>query len=399
MLFCEPVSSFQSYWEDIWREEAHTLSRSTRTKGFYSRHWPGNIRPRIETSFAPRLSSTPPTDYPTTRLQFGWTRLGKSCRSGESASSNVVSPDSKSNPGEDDLLAFPPRIVIAVKALACQLPSESGLPLSRYSIPELKREAIRRGLVASIGETTLWRWLDEDAIRPWCHRSWIFPRDPKFEEKAGLVLDLYEGIWEGRPLTNSDFVISTDEKTSIQARRRIHATLPPSPGVPMRVEHEYARKGAWAYLAAWDVRRAKIFGRCERKTGIVPFERLVAQVMRQEPYRSAKRVFWIMDNGSSHRGAKSVERLCSRWPTIIPVHTPVHASWLNQVEIYFSVLQRKVLTPNDFASLEMLRDCLFRFQKHYDRVAQPFKWKFTRKDLAGLMLRLKPHGNKLHKAA
>ncbi len=113
----------------------------------------------------------------------------------------------------------------------------------------------------------MWRWLDEDAIRPWCHRSWIFPRDPEFEQKAGRILDLYEGVWEGRPLTTSDFVISTDEKTSIQARRRIHATRPPEPGEPMRVEHEYERKGAWAYLAAWDVRRAKIFGRCEPKDG------------------------------------------------------------------------------------------------------------------------------------
>jgi len=295
--------------------------------------------------------------------------------------------------------AFPPRVVIAVKALACELPSGAGLPLSRYSIPDLKREVLRRGLVASIGETTLWRWLDEDAIRPWCHRSWIFPRDPEFEPKAARILDLYEGVWEGGPLTPRDFVISTDEKTSIQARRRIHATRPPRPGEPMRVEHEYERKGAWAYLAAWDVRRAKIFGRCEPKTGIAPFGRLVAQVMRQEPYRSARRVFWIMDNGSSHRGAQGDERLCHRWPTLIPVHTPIHASWLNQVEIYFSVVQRKVLTPNDLASLWRLRDRLLGFQKHYEQVAQPFQWKFTRKDLAGLLLKLQEYGRKTDKAA
>jgi len=299
----------------------------------------------------------------------------------------------------DGLPGFPPRVVVAVKALACELPCEAGLPLSRYSIPDLKREVLRRGLVASIGETTLWRWLDEDAIRPWCHRSWIFPRDPEFEPKAARILDLYAGVWEGRPLAATDFVISTDEKTSIQARRRIHATRPPEPGEPMRVEHEYQRKGAWAYLAAWDVRRAKVFGRCERKTGIAPFERLAAQVMRQEPYRSARRVFWIMDNGSSHRGVKSNERLRRRWPTIIPVHTPVHASWLNQVEIYFSVVQRKVLTPNDFASLRRLKDCLLRFQVHYERVARPFQWKFTRKDLVALMTKLREHRQQLTEAA
>jgi len=214
-----------------------------------------------------------------TRSRRAWTRPARSSRSGAS------------------------------KVLACELPRDPGLPLSRYSIPDLKREALRRGLVASIGETTLWRWLDEDAIRRWRHRSWIFPRDPEFEPMAGRILDLYEGTWEGRRLTARDFVISTDERTSIQARRRIHGTRPPRPGEPMRVEQEYERKGAWAYLAAWDVRRAKVFGRCEPTTGIAPFGRLVAQVVRQEPYRSAQRVFWIMDNGSSHRGRKADGRL------------------------------------------------------------------------------------------
>ena len=116
----------------------------------------------------------------------------------------------------------------------------------------------------------------------------------------------------------------------------------------MRVEHEYERGGALAYIAAWDVHRAKIFGRCEPTTGIAPFGRLVDEVMSQPPYCSARRVFWIVDNGSSHRGQPAVARLQERWPGHVLVHTPVHASWLNQIEIYFSIIQRKVLTPNDF---------------------------------------------------
>lgn len=279
-------------------------------------------------------------------------------------------------------------MVIAVKALACELPHRHRLPLARLSLSEIQREVIRRGLVASIGETTLWRWLSEDAIRPWCHRSWIFPRDPAFAEKAGPILDLYAGVWQGQPLAASDCVVSTDEKTSIQARRRVHPSLPPAPGEPTRVEHEYRRQGAWAYLAAWDVRRAKVHGRCESSTGIVPFERLVQQVMDQEPYRSAPRVFWIMDNGSSHRGQRCAARLAKRWPSIIAVHTPVHASWLNQVEIYFSIVQRKVLTPNDFHGLAELEDRLLRFQTHYEQVAQPFEWKFSRTDLNQLLSKL-----------
>jgi len=289
--------------------------------------------------------------------------------------------------------------VVAVKALACELPHEHGLPLSRLSIPEIGREAVRRGLIAAVGETTLWRWLTEDAIRPWAHHSWIFPRDPHFKAKADRVLELYEGSWQNRPLRPSDCVLSTDEKTSIQARRRIHASLPPAPHRPMRIEHEYERQGAWAYLAAWDVRRAKVYGRCERKTGIAPFERLVAQVMAQEPYRSAARVFWIMDNGSAHRGERCLARLRQRWPSIIAVHTPVHASWLNQVEVYFSVLQRKALTPNGFTTLAELEDRLLRFQEHYAAVARPFEWKFTRRDLARLLARLRVQDTGLRKAA
>jgi hypothetical protein len=278
--------------------------------------------------------------------------------------------------------------VIAIKALACELPHQQGLPLSRLSSAEICRAAVARGLVAAIGATTVWRWLSEDAIRPWSHRSWIFPRDPDFARKAGRVLDLYAGRWNGKPLGDDEYVISADEKTSIQARHRSHPTRAPRAGRPMRVEHEYRRCGAWTYLAAWDVRRARIFGRCEAHSGIQPFERLVQDVMRRRPYCSATRVFWITDNGSSHQGAASVRRLAQRWPKLQLVHTPVHASWLNQIEIYFSIVQRKALTPNDFRSLADVEDRLRRFQKHYQAVAQPFEWKFTRRDLIRVLARL-----------
>jgi transposase len=183
-------------------------------------------------------------------------------------------------------------------------------------------------------------------------------------------------------------VISADEKTSIQARERRHAPAPVAPGQPQRVEHEYRRHGAWAYLAAWDVHRARLFGLCASRSGIAPFDRLVEAVMTQEPYRSARRVFWVMDNGSAHRGAKGDARLQARWPTLQPVHTPVHASWLNQIEIYFSVVQRKVLTPNDFATLATLEHYLLAFQHRYQAMAQPFRWTFTRADLHRLLANL-----------
>jgi hypothetical protein len=290
-------------------------------------------------------------------------------------------------------------VVVQVKALACELPAALGLPLSRFSVADVAQHARQSGLVATISDSTVWRWLHADAIRPWQHHCWIFPRDPEFAVKAGRVLDLYQRRWQGKLLRDDEFVLSTDEKTSIQARARIHPTLPPQPGVAMRVEHEYVRCGAWAYLAALDVHRAKVFGRCERKTGIAPFERLVDDVMHQPPYNHARRVFWIMDNGSSHRGARCVARLQAKYPRLVPVHGPIHASWLNQIEIYFSIIQRKVLTPNDFPTLAAVKQRLFAFQTHYEALAQPFEWKFTRHDLTKLLNKFRARSDPLLRIA
>ena len=199
--------------------------------------------------------------------------------------------------------------------------------------------------------------------------------------KAGRVLDLYERVWEGCPLKDDEIVLSADEKTSIHERRRRHSTYPAQPGSPMKVEHEYTRCGAGAYFAALDVHRARFFGRCEQKNGIAPFDRLVEQVMRQSPYQSARRVFWIVDNGSSRRGQAAVTRLQNRYANLTLVHGPVHASWLNQIEIYFSILQQKVLTPNDFPSLAAVAERLAQFERHYEQIAHPFQWRFTRRNL------------------
>ena len=287
-----------------------------------------------------------------------------------------------------DPRSFPPEVVVAVKALACELPSRLGVPLSRLHVPDIVAEVRSRGIVAEISGTTIWRWLSDDAIRPWRQRSWIFPRAPDFETKAGRVLDLYAGTWQDKTLGKRDYVISADEKTSIQARIRCHPTLAPASTRDTRVEHEYERGGALAYLAAWDVHRANVFGRCEPTTGIAPFGRLVEQVMTTEPYASARRVYWVVDNGSSHRGQRAIDRIQQRWPNAHLVQLPVHASWLNQIEIYFSVVQRKVLTPNDFADLADVKARLRAFEHRYEQTAAPFEWRFTRSDLTKLLERL-----------
>jgi DDE superfamily endonuclease len=282
---------------------------------------------------------------------------------------------------------FPPEQVAEVKAVACELPATHGVPLSRCSRTELHRLVVERGLTDA-SASTIWRWLAEDAIKPWQVRSWIFRRDPDFGEKAGRALDLYARRFEGRLLHPGEFVISADEKSQLQALGRRHPTVPTGPGRATRYEFEYRRGGTLAYLAAWDVHHARLFDRVEERTGIKPFGRLVEEVMTSEPYASAKRVFWVVDNGSSHAGQASIERLEGAWENLRLIHLPIHASWLNQVELYFSIVQRKALTPNDFASLEELGERLLSFGRRYRGIARPFQWTFTRRDLDRVLARV-----------
>lgn len=286
---------------------------------------------------------------------------------------------------------FTADVVAEVKALACELPARTGLPLTRWSCPELAREVTTRGITEQMSASTVRRILAADAIKPWQHRSWIFPRDPYFALKAARVLDLYARIWDDEPLGADDYVLSADEKPGVQARRRIRGSLPAAPRRPMRVESEYRRGGTLAYFAAYDVHRAHVIGRCEPTTGIEPFSRLTAQVMTTEPYASARRVFWIVDNGASHRNWAAARRLNDAYPNAHMVHLPVHASWLNQVEVYFSVVQRKALCPDDFIDLAAVTDRLLTFQDHYNATARPFDWTFTRDDLNELLHRIGRH--------
>jgi transposase len=289
--------------------------------------------------------------------------------------------------------SFTPVQVAAVKALACEPPERHGLMLVRWSSTELAKALVEEQILAGVSPSTVRRWLADDALQPWRQQCWIFPRDPDFAVKAERVLDLYDRRWKGRRLRPDEYVISADEKPGVQALRRCHPGLPAGPGRPSRVEFEYRRGGTLAYLAAYDVHQARVFGRCEKTTGIVPFTALVDQVMSTEPYRSAKRVFWVVDNGSSHSGAASVARLKARWPNAVLVHLPVHASWLNQVEVFFSILQRKVITGGDFTDLANLADRILGYQQRYNAAAEPFDWKFTKTKLRQLMERLDVHSH------
>jgi transposase len=276
----------------------------------------------------------------------------------------------------------------AVVALACQLPAATGVPLSRWTGPELLAEVTKTAPDEKLSVSSVLRILAEHPVKPWQYQSWISPRDPDFAAKAAVILDLYQGYYQGQRLQPGDRVLSVDAKPSIQARGRCRPTAPAARGKPVRVEHEYVRHGALALLAALDVHTGKVFAATPEATGIAPFMDLIGQVMTRPEYKDAPRVFVIVDNGSDHRGQAAAGRLRDAYPNAIMIHTPVHASWLNQIEIVFSIIQKKVLTPGDYPGLGTLSHALLAFVNRYNRTPRPFNWKFTAGDLTALLHRI-----------
>ena len=216
----------------------------------------------------------------------------------------------------------------AVVALACQLPAATGIPLAHWTGPELAAELTARELASSpVSASSVLRILAEHPVKPWQYQSWIYPRDPDFEAKAKVILDLYQGFYRDEPLGPGDRILSFDAKPQINARRRLHPTMAAAPGRPVRYEHEYKRQGSLALLAGLDVHTGQVFASTPLTTGIKPFMDLAGQVMGRPEYHNAPRVFAIVDNGSDHRGQAAIDRLARAHPNAIMIHTPVHASW------------------------------------------------------------------------
>jgi hypothetical protein len=285
---------------------------------------------------------------------------------------------------------FPPWEHELVQAVACELVAETEQPLSRHSLADVTVRA-QRALGTPLSRSTVWRILATDAIKPWRYKYWLLPREPHFAAKAGPILDWYAGTWDGHPLGPRDHIRSADAKTSIRARVRCYPTLPSAPARPAHSEHAYRRGGARQYLAAWDGRRGYVRGRCEPTTGSAPCGRLVPQVLAQAPYRFADCLFGIVDHGSSHRGGTAKHRLHQVDSRIPVVHTPVHASWLHQGEIYFSIIQRKVLSPNDFANLQAVQLRLTLYEDLSNQCPTPFPWTFDRIHLTTLLANIEAH--------
>jgi hypothetical protein len=294
------------------------------------------------------------------------------------------------HPARDDRGPFPPEETTLVKALACERPSDRGRPLARLSVFDVCEEAWRQG--GTMSYSTAWRRLHEDALRPWFQRPWLFPRDPRLLEKAGPVLELYQRCWQGKPLSPQDVVLCADELTQLQALSRLHPAAPAAPGKRARYEFEYERHGTLCYLAFLDVFSGRVFGETAPLNGIEPFDRALKHCLAQERYRDAERIFLIVDNGCAHHPSTAPIRIPAQHPKVTVVHLPVHASWLNQVELYLSILKRKALHPADFADLEALKRRVMLFQMRHNEHAEPFRWNYTRADLAAYVKRLEQRG-------
>lgn len=269
---------------------------------------------------------------------------------------------------------------VQIVATVCEVLHDHELPLSRFSISDLHRIVVKEEGLAHLSHGSLARLLAEDVLKPWRYGYWLFPRDPDFVRKACVVLDLYAGFWEGQRLGPDEYLLSADEKT-IQVLKRCHPGLAAIPGYEQRIEFEYERLGTVAYHVAWDVFRARIFGRVAPNTCIATFNQLLDLVITQEPYQSSARTFWIVDGGCAHHPNTFPARLQGMYPHAVAVLLPTHSSWLNQIEIYLSIVQRKVLTPMDVANEGALTERLLGFQDYYQERAKPFSWKFTAADL------------------
>ena len=272
-----------------------------------------------------------------------------------------------------------------ITALACELPVKHDLPLSRLSITDIHMVAVSE-IDLCPSPSTIAAWLKHAAIKPWTWTSWKTPRDPEFAQKAAPVLDLYNGTWNGEDLTDGDVVICADEKTAIKARSRHRS--PPGPGTPLHVEHEYDRHGGCTYQAALIVGTGEIYGRCVTRNTRANFERLVEDVMNHPICRRADRVFWILDNGTAHHPNTFTGWLKKQYDNVEGVHLPKGASWLNQIELYFSVLTRKALTGGSFESIVELMHQIAGFEVLWNAVPEPFEWTYTTGDLERLLAKL-----------
>jgi transposase len=294
------------------------------------------------------------------------------------------SRDSKINLGGAESPLFPPEVAVHLVKLACEMPDKLGVSLSLWDCRELARKLESDGIVETISADTVRRILDHHHLKPWRCHMWLgtkTPRDEAFRAIIRQICDLYT-----RKLGFNEMVLCLDEKTSLQPRTRKEPTKPAKSKKPVLVEHEYERKGALNLFAAFDTRTGQVYGRCFRRKRQIE---LIAFLNYLDVFIPAHitKVHIVCDNLRVHKGKKVLQWL-SKHPRFIFNFTPVHCSWMNQVEQWFSILQRKRLKIADFDSIDDLRDKLYGYIDHWNQKAHPFNW--TTKSVAKIMAKTEP---------
>jgi transposase len=275
---------------------------------------------------------------------------------------------------------FPPEVAIHLVRLACERPDPLGRSLSQGDCTDLARQLIAEGIVQDISAATVRRILAAHQLKPWRNHVWLYPKRPRdalFYAIIAELIDLYT-----RSLEEDELVLSVDEKTSLQPRPRLSPTLPAHPRhLPNRHEHEYKRAGALNLFAAFDTRSGQVYGQCFERKRQQEFIAFLEHLDR-EIAAHIRTIHLVCDNVSTHHG-KEVTKWFAKHPRFVVHFTPVHCSWMNQVEQWFSILQRKRLRIVDFTSKEHLRAKLEQFIQEWNQQAHPFNW--SKKSVAKVM--------------
>ena len=266
-----------------------------------------------------------------------------------------------------------------VVKITCERPDDAGRSLSQWDCTEIARQLVRDGVVPSISAATVRQILLHHRLKPWRQKTWLspkVPRDAAFAAQVQALCDLYT-----RPLGPDEVVLCADEMTSLQPRPRKASTKATKKDQPTRVEHEYGRCGALNLFAAFDTRTGKVHGMTASRKRQSEFLTFLEQLDREYP-ESVRTIHLVLDNLRMHKG-KQVQAWLAKHPRFVFHHPPVHCSWMNQVEQWFSILQRKRLAIVDFASKAELAAKLHQFIAQWNEQAHPFNW--TTKSVAKVM--------------
>jgi len=301
-------------------------------------------------------------------------------KNGSSVSVPKEYPASLTSPDVGESQLFPPQVAVHAVKIACERPDERGRSLATWFCSDIARQLEREGIVESISASTVQRILAFHKLKPWRIHMWLSPktpRDAEFYSRVNDIITLYT-----RPLGKHEAVLSVDEKTSLQPRTRLHPTKPAMPdNKPNLVEHEYKRCGALQLFAAFDTRSGKVYGRTfdrKRQKEFIEFlEYLDASIPADITL-----IHLVLDNVPTHHG-KKVRQWLEKHPRFAMHFTPVHCSWMNQVEQWFGILQRKRFRMSDFRDKADLAEKVHQFIDEWNETAHPFNW--STKSVAKIM--------------